>query len=102
MARIACLTVPELPLVAALRAEPHPIGAPLAVVQRKVSAERGRAAAQAAREAAAAVSPRGEEAAAGLLDPRGSGLGSPVGARPAAPPPPGGAPEPVGRRAPLG
>src|SRR5260370_18896054 len=78
MARIACLTVPELPLVAALRAEPHLIGAPLAVVQRKVSAERGRAAAQAAREAAAAVSPRVEEAAAGLLYLDVSGLGAPV------------------------
>jgi protein ImuB len=79
MARIACLSVPELPLVATLRAEPHLIGAPLAAVQRKASAERGRAAAQAAREAAAAVSPRVEEAAAGLLYLDVSGLESLVG-----------------------
>src|SRR5260370_17221889 len=94
MARIACLTVPELPLVAALRAEPHLIGAPLAVVQRKVSAERGRAAAQAAREAAAAVSPRGEEAAAGLLYPDVAGLGSLLGDERALPPPPAPPPHP--------
>ena len=33
MASIACLWVPDLPLVAALRAEPELIAAPLAVVQ---------------------------------------------------------------------
>src|ERR1700694_1360396 len=101
MPRIACLLVPELPLVAALRAEPQLVARPLAVVQagsdlggrahvlgatplalgvapgqtlaqarsicpglevRQASPERERAAAQAAREAAAAVSPRVEEA----------------------------------------
>ena len=92
MPRIACLMVPELSLIAALRAEPQLIGQPLAVVQsgdlggrahvlgatptalgvapgqtlaearalcpgllvRQASAERERAAAQAAREAAGA------------------------------------------------
>ena len=111
MPRIACLWVPDLPLCAALRAEPRLAEAPLAVVQagdlggrahvlgatpqafgvevgqtlaqaraicpqlmhRKASPERERAAAQAALEAAAAVSPRVEEAAPGLvhLDARG-------------------------------
>src|SRR5260370_37167792 len=79
MGAIAGLSVPELPLVAARRAEPHLIGAPLAVVERTASAERGRAAAQAAREAAAAVSPRVEEAAPGLLSLDVSGLESLVG-----------------------
>src|SRR5216684_1281022 len=104
MPRIACLLVPELPLVAALRAEPQLVARPLAVVQagrggasidpgsrahvlgatplavgvapgqtlaqarsicpglevRQASPERERAAAQATREAAAAVSPRVE------------------------------------------
>jgi protein ImuB len=118
MPRIACLLVPELPLVAALRAEPQLVARPLAVVQagspvakpgrggasidlggrahvlgatplalgvapgqtlaqaqsicpglevRQASLERERAAAQAAREAAAAVSPRVEEAGSGLV-----------------------------------
>src|SRR6266851_8355905 len=131
MPRIACLLVPELPLVAALRAEPQLVARPLAVVQagtggasteepalpaspvakprrggasidpgsrahvlgatplavgvapgqtlaqarsicpglevRQVSPERERAAAQATREAAAAVSPRVEEAGPGLV-----------------------------------
>jgi protein ImuB len=105
MPRIACLWVPDLPLCAAVRAEPHLADAPLAVVQpgnlggrahvlcatprasgvepgqtlaearaicpalmhRQGSAERERAAAQAAVEAAAAVSPRFEEAAPGLV-----------------------------------
>ncbi len=105
MPRIACLWVPELPLCAAVRAEPQLAGAPLAVVQagdlggrahvlgatplaegvepgqtlaearaicpallhRSASTERERAAAQAAVEAAGAVSPRFEEAAPGLV-----------------------------------
>src|SRR3989442_14636368 len=105
MPRIACLWVPELPLCAAVRAEPQLAGAPLAVVQagdlggrahvlgvtplaegvepgqtlaearaicpallhRSASPERERAAAQAAVEAAGAVSPRFEEAAPGLV-----------------------------------
>ena len=103
MPRIACLWVPDLPLCAAVRAEPRLADAALAVVQpgnlggrahvlcrtpraegvspgqtlaearaicpalehRQASAERERAAAQAAIEAAAAVSPRFEEAAPG-------------------------------------
>ena len=105
MPRIACLWVPDLPLCAAVRAEPQLAGAPLAVVQagdlggrahvlcatpiaegvepgqtlaearaicpslvhRNASPERERAAAQAAVEAAGAVSPRFEEAAPGLV-----------------------------------
>jgi protein ImuB len=105
MPRIACLWVPDLPLCAAVRAEPQLAGAPLAVVQagdlggrahvlgatplaegvepgqtlaearaicpallhRSASPERERAAAQAAVEAAGAVSPRFEEAAPGLV-----------------------------------
>src|SRR6266851_2295121 len=105
MPRIACLWVPELPLCAAVRAEPQLAGAPLAVVEacykkrrahvlgatplaegvepgqtlaearaicpallhRSASTERERAAAQAAVEAAGAVSPRFEEAAPGLV-----------------------------------
>src|SRR6266851_4747698 len=63
MARIACLSVPELPLVAVLRAEPHLIGAPLAVVQRKASVERGRAA---ARQLVSAAERVGLRAAVGL------------------------------------
>src|SRR3979411_2475496 len=95
--KIACLWVPELSLIAALRAEPQLCTEPLAVVQaglggrahvlgatgaatgveagqtlaearaicprllsREASPERERAAAQAAREAASAVSPRVE------------------------------------------
>src|SRR5438105_6188889 len=116
--RIACLEVHDLPLVAALRAEPQLCAEPAAVVQagrdlggrahvlgatpaargivagltlaearaicpllqvRQVSAERDRAAAQAAREAAAAVSPRVEEAAPGLLHLDVSGLESLIG-----------------------
>src|SRR5919109_4499986 len=113
MARIACLWVPDLPLCAAVRAEPHLADAPLAVVQpgnlggrahvlcatpraegvepgqtlaearavcpslvhRQSSAERERAAAQAAVEAAAAVSPRFEEAGPGLVYLDAEGLG---------------------------
>ena len=105
MPRIACLWVPDLPLCAAVRAEPRLAGGPLAVVQagdlggrahvlgatplaegvesgqtlaearavcpalvhRQASPERERAAAQAALEAAATVSPRCEEAAPGLV-----------------------------------
>jgi protein ImuB len=105
MPRIACLWVPDLPLCAAVRAEPQLATAPVAVVQagdlggrahvlgvtpagegvepgqtlaearaicpalvhRQASAERERAVAQAAVEAAAAVSPRFEEAAPGLV-----------------------------------
>src|SRR6266851_2510643 len=112
MPRIACLWVPDLPLCAALRAEPRLAEAPLAVVQagdlggrahvlgatpqafgveagqtlaearaicpqlmhRKASPERERAAAQAALEAAAAVSPRVEEAAPGLVHLDAGGL----------------------------
>src|SRR5690242_17860327 len=116
--RIACLWVPELPLVAALRAEPQLCAEPMAVVQagrelggrahvlgttpaargvevgqtlaearaicpgliaREASAERERAAAQAAREAAAAVSPRVEEVGPGLLYLDVSGLESLIG-----------------------
>jgi protein ImuB len=115
---IACLWVPELSLVAALRAEPQLCAGPLAVVQagrdlggrahvlgataaaqgvargqtlaearavcpglvtRETSPERERAAAQAAREAAAAVSPRVEEAAPGLVYLDVSGLESLIG-----------------------
>jgi protein ImuB len=115
MSSIACLWVPDLPLVAALRAEPELIAAPLAVVQagdlggrahvlgaaapgvepgqtlaearaicpalqvRKTSPERERAAAQAAREAAAAVSPRVEEAGPALVYLDVSGLETLVG-----------------------
>ncbi len=112
MARIACLWVPDLPLCAALRAEPQLADAPLAVVQpgdlggrahvlcatpraegveagqtlaearaicpalmhRQASAERERAAAQGAVEAAAAVSPRFEEVAPGLVHLDADGL----------------------------
>src|SRR5712692_3758893 len=112
MPRIACLWVPDLPLCAALRAEPRLAEAPLAVVQagdlggrahvlgatpqafgveagqtlaearaicpqlmhRQASPERERAAAQAALEAAAAVSPRVEEAAPGLVHLDAGGL----------------------------
>src|SRR2546430_5688141 len=116
--KIACLWVPDLPLVAALRAEPQLCSQPLAVVQagrdlggrahvlgatpaadgvgagqtlaearamcprlltRESSPERERAAAQAAREAAAAVSPRVEEAAPGLVYLDVSGLESLIG-----------------------
>src|SRR4051812_28867859 len=116
--KIACLWVPGLSLVAALRAEPQLCGEPLAVVQagrdlggrarvlgatpaaqgvemgqmlaearaicprlltRETSAERERAAAQAAREAAAAVSPRVEEAGPGLVYLDASGLESLIG-----------------------
>src|SRR5512140_747673 len=112
MARIGCLWIPDLPLVAALRAEPQLAPLPVAVVQagdlggrahvlganapgvwagqtlaearaicpalqvRKTSAERERAAAQAAREAAGAISPRVEEAAPGLVYLDASGLES--------------------------
>ncbi|MFL5432881.1 MAG: hypothetical protein ACJ784_00075 [Myxococcales bacterium] len=104
--RVACLLVPDLPLVAALRAEPHLAPRPLAIVQagsdlggralvvaatpaascvapgmtlaearslcpellaEPDSPERIRAAAQAAVEAACAVSPRVEEAGPGLV-----------------------------------
>src|SRR5438445_11777341 len=111
--RVACLHVPDLPLVAALRAEPQLCGEPLAVVQaglggrahvlgatgaaegveagqtlaearaicprllsREASPERERAAAQAAREAASAISPRVEEAGPGLVYLDVSGLES--------------------------
>ena len=116
--KIACLWVPDLPLVAALRAEPQLCSQPLAVVQagrdlggrahvlgatpaadgvgagqtlaearatcprlltRESSPERERAAAQAAREAAAAVSPRVEEAAPGLVYLDVAGLESLIG-----------------------
>src|SRR3989440_11844428 len=116
--KIACLWVPELSLVAALRAEPQLCTEPLAVVQagrdlggrahvlgatgaaagvetgqtlaearaicprllsRESSPERERAAAQAAREAAATVSPRVEEAAPGLVYLDVSGLESLIG-----------------------
>src|SRR5919201_2143511 len=113
MPRIACLWVPDLPLCAAIRAEPQLAAAPLAVVQsgdlggrahvlgatpaaegvepgqtlaearaicpalvhRQASVERERAAAQAAVEAAATVSPRFEEAAPGLVYLDAEGLG---------------------------
>src|SRR6266851_5021994 len=114
MPRIACWWVPDLPLCAALRAEPRLAEAPLAVVQagdlggrahvlgatpqafgveagqtlaearaicpqlmhRQASPERERAAAQAALEAAEAVSPRVEEAAPDLtFEPTRHGLG---------------------------
>ena len=113
MPRIACLWVPDLPLCAALRAEPQLAQAPLAVVQsghdlggrahvlgatpaaegvepgqtlaearalcpgiqvRQASPERERAAAQAAVEAAASVSPRFEEVAPGLVHLDADGL----------------------------
>ena len=113
--RVACLLVPDLSLVAALRAEPHLATAPLAIVQagrdlggralviaatpaassvaagmtlaearslcpgldaQPESPERVRAAAQAALEAACAVSPRVEEAAPGLVHLDATGLGS--------------------------
>jgi len=116
--KIACLWVPELSLVSALRAEPRLCAEPLAVVQagrdlggrahvlgataaavgvepgqslaearaicprlitREASPERERAAAQAAREAASAVSPRVEEAAPGLVYLDASGLESLIG-----------------------
>src|SRR5437764_7624671 len=116
--KIACLWVPDLPLVAALRAEPQLCSQPLAVVQagrdlggrahglgaapaaegvgagqtlgearaicprllsREASPERERAAAQAAREAASAVSPRVEEAGPGLVYLDVSGLESLIG-----------------------
>ncbi|HYS08045.1 MAG TPA: DNA polymerase Y family protein [Myxococcales bacterium] len=116
--KIACLEVPGLSLVAALRAEPQLCGEPLAVVQagrdlggrarvlgatsaaqgvevgqllaearaicprlltREASAERERAAAQAAREAAAAISPRVEEAGPGLVYLDASGLEALIG-----------------------
>src|SRR5438477_4037143 len=103
---IACLSIPELSLIAALRTEPQLAAQPMAVVQagrdlgarahvlgatpsahgvfpgltlaearaicpglqtRQASVERERAASQAAREAATAVSPRVEEAGPGLL-----------------------------------
>src|SRR5438309_1132782 len=104
MPRIACLFVPDLALVSALRAEPSLCAAPAIVVQaghalggrahvlgttaegvapgqtlaealaicpsaqvRKASGERERAAVQALREAAHAVSPRVEEVAPGLV-----------------------------------
>jgi protein ImuB len=115
---IACLWVPELPLIAALRAEPQLCAAPLAVVQaghdlggrahvlgataaaegvapgqtlaearaicpglvtRQTSSERERAAAHAAREAAAALSPRVEEVAPGLVYLDVSGLQALIG-----------------------
>jgi protein ImuB len=118
MPRIACLMVPELSLVAALRAEPQLVAQPLAVVQagadlggrahvlgatpaasgvvpgqtlaearaicpgilvRQASAERERAAAQAAREAAGAISPRVEEAAPGVVYLDTAGLESLIG-----------------------
>src|SRR5437763_1334479 len=113
MPRIACLWVPDLPLCAAVRAEPQLATAPLAVVQagdlggrahvlaatpaafgvergqtlaearaicpalvhRQASAERERAAAQGAVEAAAAVSPRFAEASRGLVYLDADGLG---------------------------
>src|SRR6266478_10124292 len=113
--KIACLWVPELSLIAALRAEPQLCAEPLAVVQaglggrahvlgataaegveagqtlaearaicprllsREASPERERAAAQAAREAASAVSPRVEEAGPGLVYLDVSGLESLIG-----------------------
>src|SRR5712671_2136807 len=116
--KIACLWVPELSLVSALRAEPGLCAEPLAVVQagrdlggrahvlgataaavgvepgqslaearaicprlimREASPERERAAAQAAREAASAVSPRVDEAAPGLVYLDASGLESLIG-----------------------
>ena len=114
---IACLAIPGLPLVAALRAEPQLASEPMAVVQaldlgarahvlgatpsalgvaagqtlaearaicpglqaRHSSAERERAAAQAAREAASAVSPRVEEVAPGLSYVDVSGLEKLIG-----------------------
>ena len=121
MPRLACLMVPDLSLIAALRAEPRLIAQPLAVVQgqlsggdlggrahvlgatpaalgvapgqtlsearaicpglvvRQASSERERAAAQAAREAAGAVSPRIEEAAPGLVYADVVGLESLIG-----------------------
>ena len=118
MPRIACLLVPDLPLAAALRAEPQLCEVPFAVVQagpdlggrahvlgatpaaagvragqtlaearalcpqlqtRQASRERERAAAQAAREAASAVSPRIEEAAPGLVYVGVEGLESLIG-----------------------
>src|SRR6266404_9779230 len=114
--KIACFWVPELSLIAALRAEPQLCAEPLAVVQaglggrahvlgataaavgvepgqslaearaicprlitREASPERERAAAQAAREAASAVSPRVEETAPGLVHLDASGLESLIG-----------------------
>jgi protein ImuB len=113
--RVACLLVPDLSLVAALRAESHLATAPLAIVQagrdlggralvlaatpaascvapgmtlaearslcpglvaQPDSPERVRAAAQAAVEAACAVSPRVEEVAPGLVHLDATGLGS--------------------------
>src|SRR3954465_5750189 len=115
---IACLWVPELSLVAALRAEPRVCAGPLPVVQaghdlggrahvlgataaaegvapgqtlaearaicpglvtRQTSSERERAAAHAAREAAAALSPRVEEVAPGLVYLDVSGLQALIG-----------------------
>ena len=115
MPRLACLFIPDLPLLAALRAEPELVVQPMVVVQagadlggrahvlgctpaalgvhagqtlaeaharcpglvtRQASAERERAAAQAAREACSAVSPRLEEAAPGLVYLDVSGLQS--------------------------
>jgi protein ImuB len=124
--RVACLWIPELPLVAVLRAEPALVAEKLAVVQapegeaqeasaglssrlrilgatraaegvragqtlaearalcpelrvRAASPERMRAAAQAALDAAASVSPRLEEAAPGLVFLDVEGLGTLVG-----------------------
>src|SRR5436305_14484860 len=113
--RVACLLVPDLPLVAALRAEPHLAPRPFAIVQagsdlggralvvaatpaascvapgmtlaearslcpdllaHPDSPERVRAAAQAAVEAACAVSPRVEEAGPGLVYLDAEGLSS--------------------------
>src|SRR5438132_2736208 len=115
---IACLSIPELSLIAALRTEPQLAAQPMAVVQagrdlgarahvlgvtpfahgvapgqtlaearaicpglqtRQASVERERAAAQAAREAATAVSPRVEEAGPGLLYLDVSGLETLIG-----------------------
>src|SRR3954469_7944909 len=116
--RVACLLVPDLSLVAALRAAPELATAPLVIVQpgrdlggralvvaatpaascvaagmtlaearslcpelaaQPESPERIRAAAQAAVEAACAVSPRVEEAAMGLVYLDAAGLGSLLG-----------------------
>src|ERR1700693_6343128 len=75
---IACLWVPELSLIAALRAEPQLCAEPMAVVQ----AGRGlgeRAPVHAAREAASALSPRVEEVAPGLVHLDVSGLETLIG-----------------------
>src|SRR5690606_31969667 len=66
--RFGCLFVPDLPLQALLRVEPDLHGRPVAVAQ-------GEGAREAALDAAAAVSPRVEEVAPGLVLVDARGLG---------------------------